>query len=90
MLRNNNRGERREAKSKGYSLRMGQLFGPYSVGAIYPCDANTTVMIAGLDAYEDQVEKGRLEEVPWEMASAMVLFRHSGFQTGCTVRVAER
>lgn len=63
MYRNNNRGERREAKSKGYSLRMGQLFGPYSVGAIYPCDANTTVMIAGLDAYEDQVEKGRLEEV---------------------------
>ena len=63
MPRNNNRGERREAKSKGYSLRMGQLFGPYSVGAIYPCDANTTVMIAGLDAYEDQVEKGRLEEV---------------------------
>lgn len=63
MPRNNNRGEWREAKSKGYSLRMGQLFGPYSVGAIYPCDANTTVMIAGLDAYEDQVEKGRLEEV---------------------------
>lgn len=63
MPRNSNRGERREAKSKGYSLRMGQLFGPYSVGAIYPCDANTTVMIAGLDAYEDQVEKGRLEEV---------------------------
>lgn len=63
MPRNNNRGERREAKGKGYSLRMGQLFEPYSVGAIYPCDANTTVMIAGLDAYEDQVEKGRLEEV---------------------------
>ena len=42
---------------------MGQLFGPYSVGAIYPCDANTTVMIAGLDAYEDQVEKGQLKEI---------------------------
>lgn len=63
MPRNNNHGKRREVKGKGYSLRMGQLFGPYCVGAIYPCDANTTVMIAGLDAYEDQVEKGRLEEV---------------------------
>ncbi len=63
MPRRNIRGEQREAKGKGYSLRMGQLFGPYSIGAIYPCDANTTVMIAGLDAYEDQVEKGRLEEV---------------------------
>lgn len=63
MSSKNNHGEQRRTKSKGYSLRMGQLFGPYSVGAIYPCDANTTVMIAGLDAYEDQVEKGQLKEI---------------------------
>lgn len=63
MPRRNLRNERKETKGASYSLRIGQLFGPYSVGAIYPCDANTTVMIAGLDAYEDQVEKGRLEEV---------------------------
>ena len=42
---------------------MGQLFGPYGVGAIYPCDANTTVMIAGLDEYEEQIDRDRLEEV---------------------------
>lgn len=63
MSSKNNHGEQRRTKGKGYSLRMGQLFGPYSVGAIYPCDANTTVMIAGLDAYEDQVEKGQLKEI---------------------------
>ena len=67
MSRRNFRSKRGEAKSKGkgksYSLRMGQLFGPYSVGAIYPCDANTTVMIAGLDAYDDQIDRGRLDEV---------------------------
>ena len=41
--------------NKGYSLRMGQLLGPYSVGAIYPCDANTVVMVAGLDAFNTSV-----------------------------------
>lgn len=39
-------------KPKGYSLRMGQLMGPYSIGSIYPGDANNTLMIAGLDAYQ--------------------------------------
>lgn len=63
MPRRNARNTRRETKGKEYSLRMGQLFGPYSIGAIYPCDANTTVMIAGLDAYEGQIDKGRLKEV---------------------------
>lgn len=50
---------------KGYPLRMGQLLGPYSVGAIYPCDANTTIMIAGLDAFDtnkmNSVQDSRLE-----------------------------
>lgn len=51
--------------SKGYPLRMGQLLGPYSVGSIYPCDANTTIMIAGLDAFDTskmtRVQDSRLE-----------------------------
>lgn len=63
MPRRNYRTNRKEKKGKGYFLRMGQLFGPYSVGAIYPCDANTTVMIAGLDEYGGQIENNRLSEV---------------------------
>ena len=41
----------REEKPKGYPIRIGQLFGAYCVGSIYPCDSNTTVMVAGLDAF---------------------------------------
>lgn len=63
MPRFNAGNTRKLGSGKSYSLRMGQMFGPYSVGAIYPCDANTTVMIAGLDAYEQQVNKGDLETI---------------------------
>ena len=63
MPRFNAGNTRKQGRGKSYSLRMGQMFGPYSVGAIYPCDANTTVMIAGLDAYERQVNKGDLETI---------------------------
>lgn len=63
MPRFNAGNTRKQGSGKSYSLRMGQMFGPYSVGAIYPCDANTTVMIAGLDAYEQQVNKGDLETI---------------------------
>lgn len=63
MPRFNAGNTRKQGRGKSYSLRMGQMFGPYSVGAIYPCDANTTVMIAGLDAYEQQVNKGALETI---------------------------
>lgn len=63
MPRFNAGNTRKQGRGKSYSLRMGQMFGPYSVGAIYPCDANTTVMIAGLDAYEQQVNKGDLETI---------------------------
>ena len=53
-----------EEKPKGYSLRMGQLMGPYSIGSIYPGDANNTLMIAGLDAFRidkmEQVDDDRL------------------------------
>ena len=63
MPRFNAGNTRKQGRGKSYSLRMGQMFGPYSVGAIYPCDANTTVMIAGLDAYEQQVNKGNLETI---------------------------
>lgn len=63
MPRFNAGNTRKQGAGKSYSLRMGQMFGPYSVGAIYPCDANTTVMIAGLDAYEQQVNKGDLETI---------------------------
>jgi hypothetical protein len=64
MARRTIRQKRSETASKGYSIRMGQLLGPYSVGAIYPCDANNIVMIAGLDAFDtekmDEVSDGRL------------------------------
>lgn len=63
MPRFNAGNARKQGRGKSYSLRVGQMFGPYSVGAIYPCDANTTVMIAGLDAYEQQISKGNLEQV---------------------------
>lgn len=63
MYRKNLRISKSDTKSRDYSLRMGQLFGPYSVGAIYPCDANTTVMIAGLDPYRSFIREGRLREV---------------------------
>lgn len=63
MPRFNAGNTRKQGSGKSYSLRMGQMFGPYSVGAIYPCDANTTVMIAGLDVYEQQVNKGDLETI---------------------------
>lgn len=53
-----------DEKPKGYSLRMGQLMGPYSIGSIYPGDANNTLMIAGLDAFHtdkmEQVDDDRL------------------------------
>ena len=53
-----------DSKSKGYSLRKAQLMGPYSIGAIYPGDANNTLMIAGLDAFQtdkmDEVVDSRL------------------------------
>ena len=58
--RGRSRSGRRDAegKPKGYSLRMGQLMGPYSIGAIYPGDANNTLMIAGLDAFNtDKMEE---------------------------------
>lgn len=64
MARQTIRQKRSEKISKDYSIRMGQLLGPYSVGAIYPCDANNIVMIAGLDAFDtekmDTVRDGRL------------------------------
>ena len=64
MARQTIRQKRSEKTSKDYSIRMGQLLGPYSVGAIYPCDANNIVMIAGLDAFDtekmDTVRDGRL------------------------------
>lgn len=64
MARRITRQRRSEPASKEYSIRMGQLLGPYSVGAIYPCDANTIVMVAGLDAFDtkkmDTVLDGRL------------------------------
>lgn len=64
MARKTIRRRSSETASKGYSIRMGQLLGPYSVGAIYPCDANTIVMVAGLDAFDtekmDPVYDGRL------------------------------
>lgn len=41
----------KKASSTKYPLRMGQLLGAYSIGSIYPCDAHTTVMIAGLDGF---------------------------------------
>lgn len=63
MPRFNAGNTRKQGSGKSYSLRMGQMFGPYSVGAIYPCDVNTTVMIAGLDAYEQQANKGDLETI---------------------------
>lgn len=57
--------KQKKASSKGYPLRMGQLLGPYSIGSIYPCDANTTIMIAGLDAFDttkmNRVQDSRLE-----------------------------
>lgn len=47
-----------------YALRMNQLLGPYSIGAIYPCDSHTDVMIAGLDSFNtslmDEVVDPRL------------------------------
>lgn len=65
MPRRNFKTEQKQTGSKGYPLRMGQLLGPYSVGSIYPCDANTTIMIAGLDAFDtskmNRVQDSRLE-----------------------------
>lgn len=63
MPRMNFRSKKEEIKGKGYALRTGQLFGPYSIGAIYPCDANTTVIMAGLDAYEDHIANNHMSEV---------------------------
>lgn len=61
---NSNWKKSSDEKPKGYSLRMGQLMGPYSIGSIYPGDANNTLMIAGLDAYHadkmEQVDDDRL------------------------------
>lgn len=66
MPRRSFKTKQKQAGSKGYPLRMGQLLGPYSVGSIYPCDANTTVMIAGLDAFDTskmkRVQDSRLEQ----------------------------
>lgn len=65
MPRRNFGTMQKKSGAKGYPLRMGQLLGPYSVGAIYPCDANTTIMIAGLDAFDtskmSHVQDSRLE-----------------------------
>ena len=55
-----NRGQSKP-RAKSYQIRMGQLLGPYSVGAIFPCDANNVVMIAGLDPYESH--KDKMEQV---------------------------
>lgn len=65
MPRKSYRGRKNEPTiSKGYSIRKGQLLGPYCVGSVYPCDANTIVMIAGLDAFDTgkmgEVYDGRL------------------------------
>lgn len=61
---NNRRGRTHSEKPKGHPIRMGQLLGPYSVGSIYPCDANNVVMIAGLDNYDpdkmEQIDDSRL------------------------------
>lgn len=65
MPRRSYKTKQNQTGSKGYPLRMGQLLGPYSVGSIYPCDANTTIMIAGLDAFDtskmNRVQDSRLE-----------------------------
>lgn len=65
MPRRSFKNKQKQGASKGYPLRMGQLLGPYSVGSIYPCDANTTIMIAGLDAFDtskmSRVQDSRLE-----------------------------
>lgn len=65
MPRRSFKTRQKQTGSKGYPLRMGQLLGPYSIGSIYPCDANTTIMIAGLDAFDtskmNRVQDSRLE-----------------------------
>lgn len=65
MPRRSFKNKQKQGASKGYPLRMGQLLGPYCVGSIYPCDANTTIMIAGLDAFDtskmSRVQDSRLE-----------------------------
>lgn len=41
----------RNSQGKKYGLRQNQLFGPWGVGAILPCPDDSSVMIAGLDAF---------------------------------------
>ena len=66
MRRSSFKAKQKKTGNKGYPLRMGQLLGPYSVGSIYPCDANTSIMIAGLDAFDNEkmerVQDSRLEQ----------------------------
>lgn len=50
----NKRFEKRTFQGKKYGLRQNQLFGPWGVGAILPCPDDSSVMIAGLDAFPYQ------------------------------------
>lgn len=65
MSRKSFRTLQKKPGAKNYPLRMGQLMGPYSIGSILPCDANTTLMVAGLDAFDTgkmiQIHDSRLE-----------------------------
>ena len=65
MPRKNFRSLQKNTRAKDYPLRTGQLMGPYSIGSILPCDANTTLMIAGLEAFDTnkmiRIHDSRLE-----------------------------
>ena len=65
MPRKNFRSLQKNTRVKDYPLRTGQLMGPYSIGSILPCDANTTLMIAGLEAFDTnkmiRIHDSRLE-----------------------------
>lgn len=54
VSRKSRSGKGKAGLKSDHKIRMGQLLGPYGVGSIYPCDASTVVMVAGLDAFDER------------------------------------